>query len=65
MSANTGIQDLDGTAVEYTLDGARDLLTKALEVIDALGVSPDVGARLQEVIDSLEQNPEEGKRGTY
>lgn len=40
---------------EPSVDCIRAYLSNALEMMDALGTPPEIGARLQEVIDSIEQ----------
>ena len=54
MSAGSAVQETDGTSASPSLERALALLTEALEIVDALELSPEIGARLQEVITSLE-----------
>ena len=58
MTAGSAVQETDGTSGNHSLERALALLTESLEIIDALQLSPEIGARLQEVISSLETQNE-------
>jgi hypothetical protein len=45
------------TMGECSVERAKALCTEALEICDALDLSPEIGARLQHVICSLEECP--------
>jgi hypothetical protein len=46
-------QDADQTSNEAPLDRAMSMLVEALQILDAQGVPPELGARLQGVIEDL------------
>lgn len=54
MSTGSAVQASDGTSGESSVERARSLLAEALEIIDALKMSPEIGAKLQDVITSLD-----------
>lgn len=56
MSVGSVIQDADDTASDRSLDRAITLCAEALEICDALKVSPEIGAKMQEVINALEES---------
>ena len=53
MSADPSVRDSNGTDDENTIDRAHALCAEALKICDALELSPDIGARLEEVITAL------------
>ena len=55
MSPSTSVSGSDESPNEPSLRRARALLLEALEIVDALRLSPEIGARLQHVIDSLDE----------
>jgi len=56
MSADTAVRDSNNTENERSIDRARALCAEALEICDALELSPEFGARLQEVISAFEES---------
>ena len=56
MSADPAVRGTNGTEDEPSADRARALCAEALHICDELGVSPEIGARLQEVITALEKS---------
>lgn len=55
MSADSAARDSARVRNKQTIDRARTLCAEALEICDALELSPQIGARLQEVISDLEE----------
>jgi len=53
MSVGAAAHDSTPLA-DQSVERALALLAEALEIVDALNVSPEIGARLQEVITALE-----------
>ncbi len=51
-------EEADRSSGEPTADRALALLAEALQIIDALGSCPDIGARLHEIIEALEERRE-------
>ena len=56
MSADPAVRGTNSTEDENGVDRARALCAEALQICDELGVSPEIGARLQEVIMALEKS---------
>lgn len=57
MSANSAARNSNGTADEKNaIDRAHALCAEALKICDALELSPDIGARLEDVITALEES---------
>lgn len=56
MSARPAAKNSDRTPSGPSVDQALALMVKALEIIDSLGLSPDVGARLLAVISAVEES---------
>jgi hypothetical protein len=54
MSVRSAVQDSDDKGSNPRIEQALALCTEALEICDALDVSPEIGARLQDVIGALE-----------
>jgi hypothetical protein len=59
MSADPAVQGTNCTEDEHSADRARALCAEALQICDELGLSPEIGARLQEVITALEKSSKE------
>lgn len=55
MSADSAVHDSNSTE-KPSVDHAIAFCAKALEICDALDLSPEIGARLQEVIHALEES---------
>lgn len=47
-------------AKEQNIGQVIALCERALEICDALGIAPQIGARLQEVIDALDEAAQHG-----
>ena len=56
MSAGSAANDASGPLGDQSVERALALLAEALEIVDALDLSPDIGAKLQEAISSLENS---------
>ena len=56
MSAGSAVQDSNDTASDRSVNRAIALCAEALEICDALDVTPEIGARLQEVINALQDS---------
>ncbi len=56
MSADPAVRDTNSTGDENSVDRARALCAEALKICDALQLSPEIGARLEEVINALEES---------
>ena len=54
MSAGSTVLDSNESDRKPRIERARDLCAEALEICDALNLSPDIGAKLQEVINALD-----------
>lgn len=48
-------QEPDGSTGGVSVERALALLEEALQILDALGDCPEVGARLQHIIEALEE----------
>lgn len=59
MSAGTAVRDSNGTEIENSIERACALCAEALRICDALELSPEIGARLEEVITALEGSSRE------
>lgn len=55
MTAGTAAHDANPLG-DQSVERALAHLTEALQIIDALSLSPDIGAKLQEAISALETN---------
>ena len=56
MSANSAVRGTNGNPDGQSIDRARALCAEALEICDALDLSPEIGARLEEVISALDES---------
>jgi len=54
MSEGSAAHDESGPLGDQSVERALALLSEALEIVDALNLSPDIGAKLQEAFSSLE-----------
>lgn len=54
MSSDLAVRDSIGSLGDQSVERALALLAEALEIVDALNLSPDIGAKLQEAIIPLE-----------
>ena len=59
MLADPAVQGANRTEDEHSADRAHVLCAEALQICDELGLSPEIGARLQEVITALEKSAKE------
>ncbi len=59
MSADPAVRGTNNSEDQSSLDRARALCAEALQICDELGLSPEIGARLQEVITALEKGSDE------
>jgi hypothetical protein len=57
MPSESVARNESGAPTDRSVERALALLAEALEIVDALNLSPNVGARLQEAISALEDNP--------
>jgi len=55
MPSESAGQDSSGAAGDQSVERALALLAEALEIVDALNLSPEIGARVQEAISALEE----------
>ena len=55
MPVDSVIRNSAGPGSENSIDRARLLCREALDICDELGLSPEIGARLQEAIAALEK----------
>ena len=55
MPVDSAVCNSAGPGSEKSVDRARLLCREALDICDELGLSPEIGARLQEVITALEK----------
>lgn len=55
MSADPSVCDSNNRGDEPRIEQARALCAEALQICDALELSPEIGARLQDVIIALEE----------
>ena len=56
MSAGSTVREANGTDSKPSIARARALCVEALEICDALSLSREIGARLQEVITALDES---------
>lgn len=56
MSAGSTVRDPNGADSKPDIERARALCAEALVICDALNLSREIGARLQEVINALDEN---------
>ena len=56
MSAGSTVRDANESDSKPSIERARVLCAEALEICDALNLSPEIGARLQEVINALDES---------
>lgn len=56
MPLESAVRDAGGTPGDQTVERVQALLAEALEIVDALKMSPEIGARLQEAISALEES---------
>ena len=56
MSADPAVRDTNSSEDEHSVDRARALCAEALQICDALQLSPEIGARLEEVVTALEKS---------
>ena len=54
MPSESVAHDDSGALRKQSIERIRGLLTEALEIVDALDLSPEIGARIQEAISALE-----------
>ena len=57
MQADSAIQGANDTSGNQSVEQALAHLAEALGIIDALGLSPEIGAKLQEAISAIEEGP--------
>jgi len=55
MPVDSAARKSDGPGSENSIDRARALCAEALKICDALQLSPEIGARLEEVISALDE----------
>ena len=56
MPSKLAVRDAGGAPGDQTVERVQALFAEALEIVDALKISPEVGARLQEAISALEES---------
>ena len=56
MALESAVRDSNSAENEHSIDRARALCAEALEICDALELSPEIGARLHEIISALEES---------
>lgn len=61
MSAGSSAQESSGAESTPDIVRARALCIEALEICDALNLSPEIGARLQEVINAFDESGKNSK----
>ncbi len=54
MPSESAARDANGPPGDQNVERVLALLTEALGIVDALGLSPDIGAKIQEALGSLE-----------
>ena len=59
MPSESAVQDESGAPRDQSVERALALLAEALEIVDGLNMSPEIGARLQEAISALEEGSAE------
>lgn len=58
MPSESVAPDESGATENRKIDRVRALLTEALEIVDDLNLSPEIGAKLQEAISALHESPQ-------
>ena len=59
MPSESAVQDASGPPGDQNVERAMALLAEALEIVDALDMSPEIGARIEEAISALEEGSAE------
>ena len=57
MPSKSAAQVASTSPQDRSLERVLALLTEALEIVDVLKLSPEIGAKLQETISALEAGP--------
>lgn len=57
MPSESAVPDASGVSGNQSVERVLALLAEALEIVDALNMFPEIGARLQEVISALDKSP--------
>lgn len=61
MPSESAVNDASGAPGVQSVERALALLAEALEIVDALNMSPEIGARLQEAVSALEESSAENR----
>ena len=56
MPSEQAVQGARGAPEDQNVERVLALLTDALEIVDGLKLSPEIGAKLQEVITAIEES---------